>query len=90
MTNTHAEYLRTYARSITAREDWQAIISAAEEIERLERALHAEISERKTIEAYAEKLSAASADYQEKAEAAMASADSLTSRDARMKAEGEA
>ncbi|MDH2299796.1 hypothetical protein [Cobetia sp. 29-18-1] len=77
MANTHAEYLRQLAALQSQADDWHNIISAAEEVERLERARAAEMSARRSSQSHAQKVTAASADYQSKAESALASADSL-------------
>lgn len=77
MTNTHAEYLRQLAALQTHSDDWHNIIAAAEEIERLERARAAELSAKRSSQAHAQKVAAASGEYQSKAESALASADNL-------------
>lgn len=77
MANTHAEYLRQLAALQTHSDDWHNIIAAAEEVERLGRAHSAELSARRSSQAHAQKVAAASGEYQSKAESALAAADNL-------------
>lgn len=77
MANTHAEYLRQLAALQSQADDWHNIISAAEEVERLERARAAEISAKRSSQSHVQKVTAASGDYQRKAESALASADTV-------------